>query len=254
MHSDSIVEEFTRQSTAFNASPVHRSAETLASLIDLIPADSQQHWLEVCCGPGIISRALAGRVGSVHGVDITPTMIDLANGEAQREGLANVRFSVGDATNLPVPDASYDGAVTRFSLHHIPLPGRCVAEMSRVVRPGGWVVLGDHITSEALDVCYWHQELERLRDPSHWLSLTPRQLRNLGKAAGLSLREEKLIRFSLDYDEWLSRGTGGRQNESLIGELLGQRPEGDVVFRVVASADGVRTLHLIYWLSLWQRE
>ena len=254
MHSDSIVEEFTRQSAAFNASPVHRSAETLASLIDLIPADPRQHWLEVCCGPGIISRTLAARVGSVLGVDLTPTMVDLATAEAQREGLHNVRFSVADATNLSFPDASCDGAVTRFSLHHIPVPGRCVAELARVVRPGGWVVLGDHVTSEDLDVWLWHQELERLRDPSHWMSLTPRQLRGLGDAAGLTLREEKLIRFSLDYDEWLTRGTGGRQNESLIGERLGQRPDGDPVFRVVTGVDGARTLHLIYWLSLWQRE
>ncbi|HEX5418285.1 MAG TPA: class I SAM-dependent methyltransferase [Chloroflexota bacterium] len=254
MHADAIVEEFARQSAAFNVSPVFRSAETLTTLIELIPADPRQRWLEVCCGPGIISRALAPRVGEVHGVDLTPTMVELATAEARRESLGNVSFSVGDATNLPVASGSYDGAVTRFSLHHIPDPGRCVSEMARVVRPGGLVVVGDHITSDDVDTRQWHQEMERLRDPSHWMSLSPRQLRALGEAAGLAMREEKIIRFSLDFDEWLTRGTGGRQNESVIGGLLGQRSEGDAVFRVVVDSDGTRTLHLIYWLSLWQRE
>jgi len=254
MHSNSIVEEFTRQSAAFNVSLVYRSAETLASLLDLVPADTQQRWLEVCCGPGIISRSLAPRVAEMHGVDLTPAMVDLAAAEARREGLSNATFSVGDAANLPLSDAAFDGAVTRFSIHHIPAPERCVAEMARVVRPGGWVVLGDHLTSDDLEIYAWHQELERLRDPSHWASLSAPRLRTLGEAVGLTLSSEKIIRFSLDFDEWLTRGTGGLQNARLIEQLLARRPDGDPVFRVATDSSGRRSLHLIYWLALWRRQ
>lgn len=64
-------------------------------------------------------------------------MIEKAREEAALEGIGNAEFSVGDATALEFEDASFDGAVTRFSLHHIPVPGRVVAEMARVVGPGG---------------------------------------------------------------------------------------------------------------------
>ena len=92
----------------------------------------------------MIGRAIAAKVGSLHGVDLTPAMIEKAREEADREGLANAEFSLGDATALELDDASFDGAVTRFSLHHVPAPQRVVEEMARVVRPGGHVVISDH--------------------------------------------------------------------------------------------------------------
>ena len=95
-------------------------------------------------------------------------MLDEARRGGADEKIANVDFSVGDATALEFGDASFDGAVTRLSLHHIPLPGRVVAEMARVVRPGGWVIVGDLVADEADgEVAAWREEIERLRDPSH---------------------------------------------------------------------------------------
>lgn len=253
MHRDAIVEEFTHQSAAFNASPVHRSAETLATLIDLIPAAPDQRWLEVACGPGLIARSLAARVAEVHGVDLTPAMIELATAEARRSGITNARFSLGDATALPLETATYDGAVTRFSLHHIPVPIRCVAEMARVVRPGGWIVLADHVTTDDSDGAAWHQEIERLRDPSHWANLIPSRLRALGETAGLTLREERLIPFKMDFEEWITRGSGGKGFRGLIERSLIERPNGCDAFRVLPAREGGHDLHLIYWLSLWER-
>ena len=93
----------------------------------------------------------------------------IATCEAASVDLVNARFVVGYATALDLPDACVDGAVTGcFSLHHVPLPSRVVAEMARVVRPGGWVCLADHVTSDDGRETAWHQEIERLRDPSHW--------------------------------------------------------------------------------------
>lgn len=128
-------------------------------------------------------------------------MLDLARPEAKQAGLHNAEFVVGDATSLAFPEACFDGAVTRFSLHHIPVADRGVAEMARVVRRGGWIVIGDHITSDDPDVAAWHQQIERLRDPSHWSSFTPARLRTLGARHGLALQTEQLIPFVLDFEE-----------------------------------------------------
>ncbi|MGA8746807.1 MAG: class I SAM-dependent methyltransferase, partial [Solirubrobacterales bacterium] len=146
VYEESIRDEFTHQSDSFAQSPVMSAAETLGALVELVPAKGGTRWLECACGPGLISRALAERVGSVHGVDLTPAMVELAGREARAEGLENVSFSVGDATALAFEDGSFDGALTRFSIHHIPAPGRVLAEMARVVRPGGWILVADHVS------------------------------------------------------------------------------------------------------------
>ncbi|MGH2938671.1 MAG: class I SAM-dependent methyltransferase [Solirubrobacterales bacterium] len=100
----------------------------------------------------------------------SPTM------SADAEGAANVSFEVGDATALDLPDDFFDGAITRFSLHHIPAPIRVLEEMRRVVRPGGWVVVPDFVTDDDGEAKAWQEGIERLRDPSHWALLTPSRI------------------------------------------------------------------------------
>src|SRR6478609_2289305 len=143
MYEDSIREEFTHQSRSFGKAAVMTSAETLGALVELVSADAGARWLESACGTGLVSRALAGKVGFVTGVDLTPAMLEQAKGGATDDGVENADFSVGDATALEFADGSFDGGVTRLSLHHIPVPGRAIAELARVVRPGGSVIVGD---------------------------------------------------------------------------------------------------------------
>jgi ubiquinone/menaquinone biosynthesis C-methylase UbiE len=136
MHEDAVREEFTYQATSFGQSPAMTSAQTLGALVELVPENPQARWIDVACGPGVISRAMAGKVGSVSGVDLTPAMINEAEKRAREEGVGNVSFSVGDAISLDFVDATFDGAITRLSLHHIPAPGRIVAEMAGRVSRG----------------------------------------------------------------------------------------------------------------------
>lgn len=252
MDRDEIVREFTHQAVSFNASPTMRSEGALGRLLELVPAAAGERWLEGACGPGIVARALAPRVGEVVGVDVTPTMIDLAREEAAREGVANVRFSLGDVTSLDFEDGSFDGVVTRFSLHHIPVPGRVVSELARVVKPGGWVVVADHLTSEDADVAAWHQEIERLRDPSHWACLSSSRLHALGERAGLRLTREERWPYVLDYEEWLGRGSGGPGNRELIARALAERHDRPEVFHVTRADGEAERLHLSYDVFVWQ--
>ncbi len=252
MYEDSIRSEFTHQTESFARNDVATKAETLGVLVELVPEDPEASWLEVACGPAAISRALAPRVGRVHGVDLTPSMIEKASVEAAREGFGNVEFSVGDATALGFEDGSFDGAVTRFSFHHIPAPGRVMGEMARVVRSGGWVVVNDFIADPSRDVYAAVEEIERLRDPSHWSCLTAEQLRTIGTECGLELESEQLIPFDLDYEDWLRRGSGGPAAAELIDQLLERLPEGSGCFRVYESDEG-RRMSLVNSLTRWRR-
>jgi SAM-dependent methyltransferase len=252
MHEDAVREEFTYQATSFGQSAAMTSAQTLGALVELVPEDPQAGWIDVACGPGVVSRGIAGKVGSVSSVDLTPAMIDEAEKRTREEGVGNVSFSVGDATSLDFADATFDGAITRLSLHHIPAPGRIVAEMARVVRPGGAVVVSDLAADRDRDAAAWREEIERLRDPSHWACLTPERLREAGAAAGLVVEDKEIVSVDIDFDDWLARGSSGRAAKGLIEQLLDEQPAGTESFRVVQGENG-RRLQQHYWLVRWCR-
>ena len=83
--------------------------------------------------------------------------------------------------------------------------------------------MADHVTSDDGGVAAWHQEIERLRDPSHWACLTQARLRSLGQAAGLVLEREQEVPFSIDFEEWIARGSGGGAARGLIEAAVAER-------------------------------
>ena len=147
---------------------------------------------------------------------------------------------------------SFDGAVTRFSIHHIPVPSRLIDELARVVRPGGTIVILDHVADSEADARSWAQEVERLRDPSHWACLSDSQLRALGHNAGLSLVQEQCFSFELDFDDWLHRGTDSEAARELVELSLAIRTQRSECFYVSSGPTG-RVLRLHMWLSVWRR-
>jgi ubiquinone/menaquinone biosynthesis C-methylase UbiE len=251
-HDVAVQRAFTAQAAGYNASAVANAAEILKVLLAAAAPRAGEHWLEAACGTGIVSRALAPLVGSVHGVDLTPAMIELARREASAAGITNAGFEVADATATGLPAASVDGAITRFSLHHVPVPGRLLGELARVVRPGGRIVVADHLADADAEARSWVEEIERLRDPAHWASLSAVRLRELGRPAGLTLEQARTRAFTLDFDDWLARGGAGATAQDLVERGLAQRPFGTECF-TVRSSEGARVLRLQLWVGVWRR-
>jgi SAM-dependent methyltransferase len=250
-HSGAIRDEFAHQADSFARSATMSLAETLGVLIDLVPEDPAARWVETACGPGLIARAMAPRVGSVAGIDLTPTMVEKARADAAEAGVENVSFEVGDATALPMADDSLDGAITRFSLHHIPAPIRVLEEMARVVRPGGYLVVSDFVTDDDGAAAAWQEQIERLRDPSHWALLTPSRIAALGERIGLESDLERVVPFEIDFEEWLRRGSGGPANAELIERLLAEVPP-RAESLIVTGEPPNRTLHYRNSLHRWR--
>ena len=103
--------------------------------------------LEVGCGPGHLSNRLAHQHGlEMTGVDLDPAMIERARAKAGRPGSAGERrpsFVVGDAASLAFPDGSFDLVVSTLSMHHWADPTAGLAEIGRVLRPGGRALIWD---------------------------------------------------------------------------------------------------------------
>ena len=99
--------------------------------------------LEVAIGTGLNLPHYAGDV-RLTGVEWSPAMLDIARRRARESG-RQVDLRVGDAQALEFPDASFDTVVCTFSLCGIPDDGQAVREMDRVLRPGGLLLLADHV-------------------------------------------------------------------------------------------------------------
>jgi ubiquinone/menaquinone biosynthesis C-methylase UbiE len=94
------------------------------------------------CGPGSMTSDLAAVVspGEVVGIDVEPSQVDLATGEAAERGVSNARFQVADLYALPFPAQSFDAVFLHGVLEHLQDPVRALCEVRRVLRRGG--VLG----------------------------------------------------------------------------------------------------------------
>ena len=115
-----------------------RNAETHAGHL-LAHLDPGHRVLDFGCGPGTISVGLARAVepGEMHGIDIEESQVSLARSAAEAGGHTNATFHVGDVTDLPFEDDYFDAAHCHAVLMHVPDTQAALAEVRRVLRPGG---------------------------------------------------------------------------------------------------------------------
>ena len=109
--------------------------------------------VDIGCGGGmdlLLAALHVGPAGRAIGVDMTAQMREQAAAGAKACGLANVEVRDGDATQLPVDDASVDVVISNGVLNLVPLKDRAIAEMARVVKPGGRVQIADIVIGEEL--------------------------------------------------------------------------------------------------------
>ena len=165
-------EHYSQQgNAAFEAELAARTASHEAAFL-LPHLRSGMRLLDVGCGPGSITLGLAAAVapGETFGIDIQPAQVELAR--ARADGAAS--FRVGDCYALPFPDASFDAAFANGVVMHLGEPLRALAELRRVLRPGGVVALRD----PDLGTSIYTPSTPRLE---RWLALRVRvRLRNGG--------------------------------------------------------------------------
>jgi ubiquinone/menaquinone biosynthesis C-methylase UbiE len=165
-HAATIDDQFTRQAEQFAASPVHHNQAALDLLVAASNPSPGDVSLDVACGPGSVVLTFAGRVARAVGLDATEAMLAEARKLAAGKGAQNVTWRQGDAYALPFEAASFDIVSCRYAFHHIQEPARALAEMVRVCRPGGRIVVCDALASDDPAKAAALNAMERHRDPS----------------------------------------------------------------------------------------
>ena len=128
------------------AASMRESGEALVAQLNVT---KDLHVLDLGCGDGTTAIPSARRGAKVTGVDIASNLVAAGNRRAQQEGLNNITFHEGDASQLQMlDDHSFDLCMSIFGAMFAPKPQEVAKEMVRVTRPGGRIVMGNWIPGD----------------------------------------------------------------------------------------------------------
>ena len=191
--------------------------------LDWLAPRSGLRWLDVGCGSGAFTELLVERCApaEVQGIDPSEGQLAFAR---RRASAAIAEFRQGDAQALPFVDDEFDAAAMALVINLIPDPEKAVAEMARVVRPGGWVatymwdILGGGFTMEPI-----RQTLDEMGVATPFLNeeiCRIEDMRSLWENAGLDDIAARRIDISVTYDDFddfwdANTGTAGTVNRAI---------------------------------------
>ena len=132
---------------------------------------------DIGTGTGILALELARLGVTVIGVDNSARMLEAAEAKLAESGVSGVELRRGEAHRLPIGDGEVDGSFAHMVLHYLPSPGDAVAEMARIVKPGGTVVVVDFVRHQ--------QEWMRQELGVVWLGFTAEEIDEWFVGAGL---------------------------------------------------------------------
>ena len=168
-------------------------------LADLLPVTGDERVLDVGAGTGAFAFAVAPRAREVVAVEQDEEMAERARVDAP----ANVNIIVGDGEHLQLDSFTFDVSATLRTLHHTPRPELLVAELVRVTRPGGTILVVDQLAPVDPLAAFELNRFERARDASTTRVLSDGDLRALFDANNLVLRRERVVREPRELEWYL---------------------------------------------------
>jgi ubiquinone/menaquinone biosynthesis C-methylase UbiE len=219
-HDQRLAGAFDSQAPKFERAPVQSDPAALGRLVREAGLPPGGLVLDAGCGPGLVAAAMLASGLLVVGVDLSREMIERARKRCAPFD-ERATFLHGSVLDLSLGRLGpFDGAISRYVLHHVLDPSEFVGRQVELLRPGGVLVVCDHLTDPDPIRASHHERLERARDRSHTRSLTGGQVVDLFAAAGLSeitMLEES---YDLDFDEWFDRGSPDDTKENVRAALL----------------------------------
>lgn len=232
--------QFDRQSNRYGRSHILADTADLDAAMAHITAESGTA-LDVATGGGHAALFLARRGWQVTAGDIAPRMLENAARLAAEEGFT-IATRLFPAEEIPFSAASFDLVSVRVAPHHFSSPAKFVAEVARVLRPGGSFLLidgtvpDDDPASEA-----WLHAVEKLRDPSHGRFLSRQAWEKLVRDAGLSLRHSALHRKKQPDLEWYFEAAATPADNRAQVRYLVQEAPADVRAALSLGEEGGKT-------------
>jgi ubiquinone/menaquinone biosynthesis C-methylase UbiE len=236
-----VQEQFGKTAASYLTSAPHRLGKSLELLVELTKPQKNWRVLDVATGGGHVAYTFAPHVERVWATDITQEMLDMVKAEAAKRALANLRTTYAKAEALPFEDATFDLVTCRIAPHHFDSIPEFLAEVHRVLKPGGLVAVVDNVVPPG-SVGDYVNAFERFRDPSHLRSWTIDEWRAALKKAGFAIDHEEQLYKQMEFKSWAARHDANMQNflramlsqvtPDVKAELDPKGSDADVTFRL----------------------
>jgi SAM-dependent methyltransferase len=217
-------DRFGKYAASYVTSRTHASGADLEQLVELAGDHPGWQALDIATGGGHTALAIAPHVARVVATDLTGSMLAAAREFILGQGVTNVDFQLADAEDLPFAAGSFDLVTCRIAAHHFPDPGRFVAQVVRVLRPGGLFLLQDQVTPEDPAAAEWITQFEARRDPSHVRALSRSGWLALLAGSGLSVETEDHFDKRLRLLKWVADQEGSPEDLAELRARLRRAP------------------------------
>ena len=219
MSKTAVQEQFGKTAAHYLTSKPHAAGKSLERLVALTSPQKNWHALDLATGGGHVAYTFAPHLERMWATDITQEMLHMVKGEAAKRGLANIRTAYAKAEALPFEDESFDLVTCRIAPHHFDSIPEFLAEVRRVLKPGGLFALVDNVVPPG-SVGDYVNAFERLRDPSHLRAWTMDEWRDALRVAGLRTTHEEQIYKTMEFKSWAARYDATMQ--ALLRAMLSQ--------------------------------
>ena len=204
-HNQVISEQFGTTAASYLTSAVHAQGADLQELAQIAGASRQPRILDLGCGGGHVSFAMAPQAAEVVAYDLSPDMLQVVAAAARERGLNNIATQQGSADHLPFAGESFDLVCTRYSAHHWRNLPQALQEAARVLKRGGKFIMIDTGAPEDVLADTYVQAIELLRDTSHVRNVSRSSWRKLVERTGLQVETEKSWKLRLEFTSWVAR-------------------------------------------------
>jgi ubiquinone/menaquinone biosynthesis C-methylase UbiE len=206
-HTEAVQDQFDPQAQAYLTSAVHAAGPDLRAARDRVERalPPQARILDVGAGAGHLSFALAPAAAGVVALDPSPGMLATVRRAAAERQLPQIETCEAAAAALPFPAASFDLVCTRYSAHHWLNVPAALAEMRRVVKPDGFILLIDFLGDEDPLLDTHLQSIELLRDTSHVRDRSISEWQALLHQAGFDALEHSTWDTHIEFTSWVQR-------------------------------------------------